>query len=399
MPNNYNDTYDGIGSGQQLSAEKMTAALNLMEKVANKVETGVLSDGNTNTQYPSAKVVQDSLKEAEKRIVQNAAGKEITANKVTSSDNWAANKDSNEKYPTCKAVWTYLQECGDIERTANRVSTITADTMDDKYPSTKAVWDLLQSFTPLAVVMDMGKFVRLETGGRSFYIAKCETTYDEFVGVMGYAPTNNSDLHSDSHLDIHIPVRASWDDAVQYCLHLTLESDDVAAAVKDRIRQYYVDQNRLVNLRNNYNDVRVKTMAYNDVAAGSSYAGCYRLPTEAEWEYACRGGTTTKYIWGDDWSETEMDKYGWYYNNSSGRPHMVGQKKPNAYGLYDVLGNVAEWCSTTTYTNFNDYYVIRGGAYNDYNPYTDRVDFFFESSAVNVSFDNRNTGFRLARTI
>ena len=67
----------------------------------------------------------------------------------------------------------------------------------------------------------------------------------------------------------------------------------------------------------------------------------YRLPTEAEWEYACRAGTTSKYFFGDN--EDELEKYAWYNKNSNAAYHRVGQKQPNAYGLYDMLGNVAEW--------------------------------------------------------
>jgi len=67
----------------------------------------------------------------------------------------------------------------------------------------------------------------------------------------------------------------------------------------------------------------------------------YRLPTEAEWEYACRAGTTTTYYFGND--SAALGKYAWYAGNSDNKFQKAGQKLPNAWGLYDMLGNVSEW--------------------------------------------------------
>jgi formylglycine-generating enzyme required for sulfatase activity len=72
----------------------------------------------------------------------------------------------------------------------------------------------------------------------------------------------------------------------------------------------------------------------------------YRLPTEAEWEYACRAGSTAQYYYGDN--PDELKSYAWFEGNSEGHPHPAGQRKPNAWNLFDIAGNVWEWC--------NDYY-------------------------------------------
>jgi formylglycine-generating enzyme required for sulfatase activity len=91
-----------------------------------------------------------------------------------------------------------------------------------------------------------------------------------------------------------------------------------------------------------WNDAVAFCRKLSELPSGKSGGYVYRLPTEAEWEYACRAGTTTTYSFGD--SESELGAYAWYKDNSGRTTHPVGGKKPNGWGLYDMHGNVFEWC-------------------------------------------------------
>lgn len=94
----------------------------------------------------------------------------------------------------------------------------------------------------------------------------------------------------------------------------------------------------------------VESVSWNDAATfckklSQNEGRTYRLPTEAEWEYACRAGSTTEFYWGDSTSSKVMDLYCWYKANPDDSTQLVGQKHPNEFGLYDMIGNVLEWCS------------------------------------------------------
>jgi len=116
---------------------------------------------------------------------------------------------------------------------------------------------------------------------------------------------------------------------------------------------------------------------WHDAAAFCAAVGG-RLPTEAEWEYAARAGTTTRYVCGDD-AAACLDRIAWFRGNSDGRTHPVAQKEPNAFGLYDMLGNVMEWTADCVHPDYEGapadaqqrwdggdcaHHVFRGGCYS-----------------------------------
>jgi formylglycine-generating enzyme required for sulfatase activity len=132
----------------------------------------------------------------------------------------------------------------------------------------------------------------------------------------------------------------------------------------------------------------------------------YRLLTEAEWEYAARAQTTQRFFFGDD--DASVPEYAWFVGNSELKTHVVGQKKPNGFGLFDMYGNVWEWCEDC----YKSYYggapsdgspvlfaecsrrVMRGGSYS-------HVPYGVRSAQRNKAPYSRykGLGFRVARTL
>ena len=139
----------------------------------------------------------------------------------------------------------------------------------------------------------------------------------------------------------------------------------------------------------------VENMRWDDAVAfcdrlSKSEGVKYRLPTEAEWEYACRAGTTTAYSFGDD--ESQLEQYAWFSANSDNTTHPVGEKRPNGWGLYDMHGNVWEWCQDA----HGNSRVLRGGATDN------QSGGGYFRAAYRTAFhptDRRpSRGFRVART-
>jgi formylglycine-generating enzyme required for sulfatase activity len=144
----------------------------------------------------------------------------------------------------------------------------------------------------------------------SFYMDKNLVSQEQYEKVMGENPSRWKGARN--------PVeQMRWSDAVRYCN---------ARSKSEGLEPCY----------------DLQTWECNFQANG------YRLPTEAEWEYACRAGTTTAYFFGND--PSKLTNHAWFEKNSGGKPQPVGQKPPNVWGLYDMHGNVWEWC--------NDFYQV-----------------------------------------
>ena len=223
---------------------------------------------------------------------------------------------------------------------------------------------------------DDNKPVHTVTLTKAFYMCDHEVTQFEYQDVMDDTPSNFLEYDDDINQDKHPVEQVNWYMAIAYCNKRSL---------KDELTPCYTisgktdpDEWGIIPTDNDE--------TWNAVECNWNANG-YRLPTEAEWEYAARAGDSTvdSPIWSGTNTESNLADYAWIESNSNDKTHEVKKKKPNAWGLYDMTGNVWEWC----WERF-----LRGCGYDSFT-YEARI--FCHFSLPPESKD-RTTGFRVVRT-